>query len=350
MTTDAIRFEQGQTLFLDGLKDFAAGRLTDAERRFTLSLELVPDRPSTLLNLAAVQLKLLRPQAALDAVAQVLAIEPKSGEAWFHHGCAMTQLGQAEVALESFEHAGAFIRNSAEPWFRHGQLLQGLDRDENALRSYERAVAADEHFAPAWSNIGTLLRELGRLDEAAHAFSRARGCGADAQLHDYYLAAVGHGTVPKAAPARYVETLFDEYADSFAGHVVDVLGYRAHTMLSGALKEFAPDRKFSRAVDLGCGTGLLGSLLQPITQHLIGVDLSTQMLVEAKASGAYDLLVQQELVEFLNGEHSTFDLVAAADVLIYVGDLSAAFAAVHRVLSADGIFCFSVELAPPHGL
>ena len=343
----SVAFEQARQQFVDGLADLLAGRLDEAERRFSASLALLPDRVSTLVNLAAARLGLSRPDAALEAIDRVLAIEPDNVEGWFHRGGAMTQLNRWDEALRSFERAGALSPAFAEPWFRHGQVLQRLDRDAEAMRSYERAVAADARFAPAWTNIGTLLRETGRIGEAANAFRKARESGADDELNGYYLAAVGGAgaTVPTTAPAGYVETLFDDYAGVFATHVVEALDYRAHRTLAQTLQSIAPQRRFRRTLDLGCGTGLCGVLLKPTTGQLCGVDLSAGMLAEAEATKVYDILVKQDIVEFMTLEASTFDLVTAADVFIYVGDLSPAFAAVRKVLERGGIFCFSVELA-----
>lgn len=338
-------FEQARQLFVDGLSDLLAGRPAEAEQRFSASLMLLPDRVSTLVNLAAARLALSRSDAALEAVDRVLAIEPDNVEAWFHRGGAMTQLSRWGEALRSFERAGTLSKTFAEPWFRHGQVLQRLDRDAEAMGSYERAVEADARFAPAWTNIGTLRREMGRIGEAADAFRKARENGADDELNGYYLAAVGSGKVPAVAPAAYVETLFDDYASAFATHVVEALDYRAHSTLAQTLQQIAPQRQFRRALDLGCGTGLCGVLLKPLTGELCGVDLSAGMLAEAEATAAYDALVKQDIVEFMTLETSTFDLVTAADVFIYVGDLSPAFAAVGKVLERGGVFCFSVELA-----
>ena len=40
---------------------------------------------------------------------------------------------------------------------------------------------------------------------------------------------------------------------------------------------------------------------------------------------------------------NAFDLIVAADVFVYVGDLAPLFAAVGTALTADGLFAFSVE-------
>lgn len=58
---------------------------------------------------------------------------------------------------------------------------------------------------------------------------------------------------------------------------------------------------WARCVDLGCGTGLMGPLLRPHTQQLAGVDLSAGMVQKARERGCYDELAVDELVQFLEG-------------------------------------------------
>ena len=44
-----------------------------------------------------------------------------------------------------------------------------------------------------------------------------------------------------------------------------------------------------------------------------------------------------------------FDLIVAADALVYIGDLAPLFAAVARALASDGLFAFSVETCEGDG-
>src|SRR5262249_44716704 len=98
-------------------------------------------------------------------------------------------------------------------------------------------------------------------------------------------------------------------------------------------------------VDLGCGTGLMGEGLRSLTRTLTGIDLSTKMLDKARQRGIYHRLVASDVTAFLQSHTERFDLVVSTDVFIYIGDLSAIFAGVRRVLRSDGLFCFSVEAA-----
>ncbi|MBK6472076.1 MAG: methyltransferase domain-containing protein [Betaproteobacteria bacterium] len=101
---------------------------------------------------------------------------------------------------------------------------------------------------------------------------------------------------------------------------------------------------FDAALDLGCGTGLCGPLLRPLARHLTGLDLSAAMLGRARATGVYDRLEQADAAQFLAAISERFDLVVAADVLIYIGDPGPLFAAAQRAMQR-GLFAFTVEAA-----
>jgi predicted TPR repeat methyltransferase len=103
-------------------------------------------------------------------------------------------------------------------------------------------------------------------------------------------------------------------------------------------------RRVSRAVDLGCGTGLMGAEIRPFCDWLEGIDLSTRMLAEADRKGLYDRLDQAELVEFLSTDPGGVDVLAAADVIIYCGPLAPVLSAAFAALAPGGLFGFSLEL------
>ncbi|MEQ1683357.1 MAG: methyltransferase domain-containing protein [Burkholderiaceae bacterium] len=301
-------FEQAKAEFLAGLASHEAGDLVQAELHYAASLRLVPGRPSTLINLAATQLRLGHPADALASAEAALAAEPASADALLHRGSALAELGRAADALVSFEQL-----TSLEPT-----------------------------HAPAWSHRGSLLRELGRHAEAEAAFREAIRHGADPALHRYYLAALGAEGAPSAPPRDYVERLFDAYAGDFDAHLVGTLGYRAHHELVDRVRRCAGDARFEAALDLGCGTGLCGPLLRPLARRLTGLDLSAAMLGHARAGGAYDRLEQADATRFLADTAEPFDLVVAADALIYIGDPAPLFAAVARAMPR-GLFAFTAE-------
>lgn len=99
-------------------------------------------------------------------------------------------------------------------------------------------------------------------------------------------------------------------------------------------------------LDIGCGTGLAGAWLKDYAKSLVGVDLSEQMVNLARKKMLYQELHVAPLSDYLAGCEQTFDLVVAADVLSYVGDLQTTFEQVAKVLRPGGHFAFTVESAP----
>jgi predicted TPR repeat methyltransferase len=254
-------------------------------------------------------------------------------------------------SAEAFERAAAF-----------GEL-QGTTRRIHA-RARTFAAMLDGNIAKAIADypalagddaepVDDILREAFSLfsaygmREAAVAVGRFRlACGSDDPVQRYLLDAVA-GSPHDRAPAAYVERHFDEFAEGFDGKLVDVLGYRvpqelAHLVASCQLQ-------FSALLDLGCGTGLAAEPLRPFGGNLTGVDLSQRMLDVAARRGVYGALVKADVTDFLRGKQSAFDLVFAADLLIYFGALNDLIDAIADALRADGLFAASIERADRPG-
>jgi predicted TPR repeat methyltransferase len=159
----------------------------------------------------------------------------------------------------------------------------------------------------------------------------------------YQLAALGEEAAPAMPPPQYVAALFDQYADDFDHHLQHVLQYRAPQLLLAALDEAGMLAGDIDALDLGCGTGLCGPLLRPYARALAGVDLSPQMLEQARRREVYDELACADIVEYLQARAAPCNLLVAADVLVYFGDLQPVFRAARRVLAEGGAFAFTVE-------
>ena len=220
-----------------------------------------------------------------------------------------------------------------------------------AAEVFEQALELAPHWAAARFALGEAREKLGDFEAAAQAFRETLVADpADAQGAAARLALIGRGDAPGALPQAYVARLFDDYAPRFDKHLTDNLRYRAPAVIAGALSAIAPGRRFASALDLGCGTGLMGAELRSHTDRLAGVDLSAAMIAKAREHGFYDRLVVGDALSMLGREPpKTFDLIVAADALVYFGDLAPLFVAVVRVLTSDGLFAFSVETCEGDG-
>jgi len=109
-------------------------------------------------------------------------------------------------------------------------------------------------------------------------------------------------------------------------------------------------RRFSRCIDLGCGTGLAGAALRERVDTLIGVDPSPRMIAKARETGLYDSLEVGDAVAFLDSPAArSADLIVVADLFAYIGDLSPIFEAVAPALANGGRLAFSVEARESEG-
>lgn len=225
------------------------------------------------------------------------------------------------------------------------QLSERGDHDA-ALDLLGQAAELAPHWPPICFARGEILMSLERADEAADEFKRYLSLDADDRLGaTIHLTRLGVMPVPDALPESYVETLFDNYAPEFDAALVERLGYRVPQILFDTVQRLKPvDAKTERVLDLGCGTGLAGEAFAPRAAVLDGVDLSAGMIEQARKRKLYDTLAQGELLAHLRGlDAKPYDVVLAADVLIYLGALEDVFAAAARVLKPGGLFVFSLQ-------
>ncbi|RVU49656.1 methyltransferase domain-containing protein [Rubrivivax rivuli] len=375
-------FDTARAHFQQGVAAFEAGDAAAAEAHLLASLQHLPGRPSTLVNLAAARLALGRPAEALPPLDEALAASAAQPDAWCHRASACSEIGRDTEALDNLARAQALAplppaarclqatllnrqgRHAkalavlqallaehpalADAELLRGQTLQALGRPDEALAAYRAATAADPALPDAWLHQGVLLAEAGQAEAARAALQRAREAGGDAALLDYLSAPLAGSATPPVAPAVYLRLLFDPYAESFDEHLVQQLHYRGHEAVVAAAKAAAPAGRPTplRALDLGCGSGLCGPLLRPWVQRLEGVDLSPTMVRLARNRACYDTVHEAELLQHLRAQPAaSADVIVAADVFIYLGELGPVFAEVARVLAPGGCFAFSVEQA-----
>jgi demethylmenaquinone methyltransferase/2-methoxy-6-polyprenyl-1,4-benzoquinol methylase len=91
----------------------------------------------------------------------------------------------------------------------------------------------------------------------------------------------------------------------------------------------------TRVLDLGCGTGRLGTLLAP-RHRVIGLDVSGAMLREARGQAAGWIGLVQGSAFRLPFSDASFDAATSAFVLRNLDDLPKAFAELARVVAPGG--------------
>jgi predicted TPR repeat methyltransferase len=180
-----------------------------------------------------------------------------------------------------------------------------------------QALERAPNFVSAWFALGEIRAQGGDRDGAVHAFRAALAADpSDRHGAALQLARLGVGKPGEAMTPGYVRSLFDQYATHFDEALVKGLGYRGPQLLREALRDACAVRdrpfRFARALDLGCGTGLVGEALRECCDAMIGVDLSPAMVAVARRRGVYADLAVGDMVDFIMSRpEDSFDLVVA---------------------------------------
>jgi predicted TPR repeat methyltransferase len=261
-------------------------------------------------------------------------------------GRAQQALGDIAAALDSFREACMLAPESAPAAFAHGEALLAAETVPAAIAELQRALRLAPDDDGARYTLGTAWAEAGEDARARDYFTvLAQSSSVFAARAANMLDALdARGGGARAAP-NYVRHLFDQFAENYDAHMVGALAYRA----PGVLRELADLVMGARGprslaiLDLGCGTGLSGECFRDLAARLEGIDLSPAMLAKARARGIYDTLETADLESALAGQGRSYDLILAADTLVYLGNLQPVFQGAASRLAPGGFFLFTVE-------
>jgi len=306
----ALRPDWPTALYDYGLVLIALDRLAAAETILTGAAELRPDHAPTLTALATVLRRQRRFEAAHDAAEQAVRLAAQEEAGWLELGLIRAAQGWHEGAAAAFERAVALSPDSTQAHWCLAESCRAQAQPDRAAEHYRICLRLDPD-----DRVGATLG-LAQIEAAA---------------------------VPDRAPEAYIRQLFDDYAPRFDTALVEQLGYRGPERIGALLERFCPEASGLTILDAGCGTGLAGPVLRPRAARLDGIDLSPAMVKRAAGRGLYDHLDVGELIVALNDRAESYDLIAAADVLVYFGDLAPLLMAATAALRPGGLFVATLE-------
>ena len=303
-------------------------------------------------------------------------------------GSTYHKMGSLDQALMAYESAlkicGDPLYSSDTSPRRLVEALNNAALAASALKSVESRHVAEGYYlrsldvapdnANTHTHYGVFLKQEKRNIEAAEEFRKAIELDPEEKFKEtgyaaVQLASVTGGSAVTKMNHKYIRGLFDGYADRFDSELLDKLDYKGHHQVVDALysartrynNHEEPDRTVGKlisetpvdtdtvqnVIDIGSGTGLCGELIRRkfSKAHITGVDLSQRMLEKSIERMCYNRLVLGDAVSYLNRTApNSVDSIVAADVFIYIGDLSDVFRASFKVLrDNNGFLVFTVE-------
>ncbi len=367
-------------LVRQGIREHQLGRLDSAAELYGQAIDLDPTEPDALNLLGTLRLQQGTIEQAVPLSIKAVLSDPRSFTAYNNLGLILKHAGHNGAAALCYRKALAIHQDFADAHSNLGVVLKAEGQTLAAIDHYKKAVDLQPDLGEAYNNLANAYQEIGELPEAVEAYMSAaehmpdsdtihynvgmlldrQGHSAKALYHlrrslelnpgrsdAKHMVAALEGTTTDNAPPDYVRALFDDYAPRFEAHLVGDLQYRTHRDLIALIDVHRRARRFEHAVDLGCGTGLMGQGIRTFVDDLQGVDLSARMLRQAERKELYDRLVEADIRTFLASMDQTADLIVASDVFVYFGALDDTVEQIGRACAPGGFFAFSVEAEPP---
>jgi predicted TPR repeat methyltransferase len=232
----------------------------------------------------------------------------------------------------------------ADAWYNFSLILLGQGRVHEGLQANGHATLLwPRHLLQRDQTLRALVL-LGHLVQAAELHREWLAEDPGNPVVQHQLAACLQGDVtPTRASDDYVETLFEGFAASFDAKL-SKLHYRAPDLVAQALcSAIGEPRGALSVVDLGCGTGLCGTLLRPWANRFAGCDLLVGILRQVRLRQVYDVLHKAELVYCLETQPASFDVLTCADTLCNFGDLVPVMHDARQAMQPGGHFIFTLE-------
>jgi predicted TPR repeat methyltransferase len=195
----------------------------------------------------------------------------------------------------------------------------------------------------AWYALGDIAHIVGKREEARRAYERYLVSYPDDAELQHLMVALRDEAPPPRAPNECIEQIYRGFSAYYEKQMRDDLGYLGPERLNDGIKAVLGDRRGMKILDLGCGSGLSGTVLKERATELTGVDLSPEMIELARGRNLYDRLEVAEITDWLKRNQETYDLIAACDCLIYFGDLGQVVVPAAAHLNPQGAIAITME-------
>ncbi|MCL5261552.1 MAG: tetratricopeptide repeat protein [Gammaproteobacteria bacterium] len=314
--------------------------LLSAAKNYQNALKIEANLVTAHHNLATILVAKAKYGAAYRHLKKVLSLEPDHLEALHNLGAMFLLQKNPSAALKYFLRLSQLIK-SFDAHYNLGIIYMDLGRYADAIIYLEQALQIQPNDFGAHNNLGAIYLKKADYVSALKHYTAAISVKPDNSEIAYIIAAITQKNMPAAAPKMYLQHLFDQYAPYYEKHL-SLLQYEAPEALFKAVQSVASSPQDWQILDLGCGTGICGVKFKQYVKKLIGIDLSANMLEVARQKNVYHELKEIPInTALLN--YNALDLIIAADVFPYLGDLSDIFTLCSKSLKKGGIFAFTTE-------
>jgi predicted TPR repeat methyltransferase len=329
--------------FYLGSLNLEENNLKKAQEQFEIVLSINNEHVETLVNLGVIMLKMQNPQSAIDYFTKALVIDNEHLEARNNLAATFIHHDRYENALMHYDVLLKKEPKNIEYNFNSGVAQMALGHLGEATVHLETVLTSSPNHINSLKNLAAIYLRQEQTDKAISLFEQLKKLNENDNASDYMLSALKQNKQYQKSPTEYIINLFDNYAIQYDNHLLKHLNYHVPEEISDYLKKHITTNN-AVSLDLGCGTGLMADILKPYSKILWGVDLAPKMIEASQKKGCYDKLFEQEVDSFLKEQTLMFDIIIAADLFPYYGNLSQIMLLIKQHLNRDGLFIFNTEI------
>ena len=314
---------------------------TNAIYSYLYAIKIKPNYAQAFNNLAILLKKLGEFNLAIICYVKAINLKPDYIEAYHNIGLLYIETNEIQKSKFFFDKAFNIDSNNEISNFNLGVVYSKQKKLCKAEFHFKKAIKINPTYIEAYYNLGILYHNQEKIELAKRCYEKTLKLDPSFCEAHHILNALS-GKTTKSAPKKYVEKLFDNYAANFEKSLVLNLKYNTPKIV----KEMIIDNNMvnlGSVLDLGCGTGLVGLELKPFSKNIDGVDLSKFMLEEANNKKIYNNLFHNDIEDFLTKSNLEYDYFIAADVFVYIGNLSKIFKLIKERNKQNGKLIFSTE-------
>lgn len=152
----------------------AQGKVAEAVAELRRALQLAPDSPDVMLNLANALAESGVDAEAESLLKRLLARVPAHGDARFNLGTLYTRLNRLEEAQAEFRTLLTHYPGNTDAHNSLGVVLERQNRLEDAGEQYRKALELDARHVLALNNLGNVLRVRGEFAQAQACYDKAQ--------------------------------------------------------------------------------------------------------------------------------------------------------------------------------
>ena len=151
-----------------------------------------------------------------------------------------------------------------------------------AYLCHQRAAEIQPGNATFQRYLGELAHIVGKRDHARQAYETYLDLQPDDAEIRHLLTSLHDETTPVRVPDECIQQLYRRFSGFYESNMCDELSYEGPEHLTAAITDAIGERRELSILDLGCGTGLAGDRLKNRAGHLVGIDLSAEMIEQAE--------------------------------------------------------------------